>query len=77
MKDFKAEVDRLVWEYIEELEEEIRKLKEAAKLYREDNKKLRAENEYLHRLLPEADWYIIEKQMGKRLWNDWEEDVYE
>ena len=60
-----------------ELREENRKLKEAGKLYRDDNKKLRAENEYLHKLLPEADWYIIEKQMEKRLWNDWEEDVYE
>ena len=42
-----------------------------------ENKKLKAENEYLHKLLPEADWYIIEKQLEKRLWNDWEEDVYE
>ena len=40
-------------------------------------KKLKAENEYLHKLLPEADWYIIEKQLEQRLWNDWEEDVYE
>lgn len=41
------------------------------------NRKLRAENEYLHKLLPEADGYVIEKQMEQRLWNDWEEDVYE
>lgn len=58
-------------------EEEIKKLKASAKLYRDDNKKLRAENEYLHNLLPEADWYVIEKQMQQRLRNDWEEDVYE
>ena len=31
MKDFKAEVDRLVWEYIVELEEENKKLKETIK----------------------------------------------
>lgn len=43
----------------------------------EENKKLKAENEYLHNLLPEADWYIIEKQLEKRLWNDGEEDVVE
>lgn len=42
-----------------------------------ENKKLKEENEYLHKLLPEADGYIIEKQMEQRLWNDWEEDVYE
>ena len=43
MKDFKAEVDRLVWEYIVELEEEIKKLKE-------ENAKLREErDEYKER----------------------------
>lgn len=61
------EADR---KHIEELEEEIKKLRAAATMYRNDCKKLRAENEYLHKLLPEADGYIIEKQMKKRLWND-------
>ena len=61
----------------ENLREENRKLKASAKLYRDDCKKLRTENEYLHSLLPEADWYVIEKQMKQRFWNDWEEDVYE
>lgn len=61
---------------VEELEEENKKLKAAATMYRNDCKKLRAENEYLHKLLPEADWYIIEKQLEKRVRNDGEEDVY-
>ena len=50
---------------------------ERIKQLEQENKKLKAENEYLHKLLPEADWYIIEKQLEQRLWNDWEEDVYE
>jgi cell division septum initiation protein DivIVA len=35
MKDFKAEVDRLVWEYIVELQEENRKLKEKVRFLEE------------------------------------------
>lgn len=37
MKDFKAEVDRLVWEYIVELEEENKKLKEEKEILKKLN----------------------------------------
>ena len=76
---------------IYELEEENKKLKEKIKrlefdvdawhqlklLLEWEIEKLKAENEYLHKLLPEADGYAIEKQLEKRVRNDGEEDVYE
>ena len=80
----KTEMVMKLWKIKDELEEENKKLKEKVRFLEECldnkekvNKSLRAENEYLHKLLPEADWYIIEKQLEQRLWNDWEEDVYE
>ena len=44
MKDFKAEVDRLVWEYIVELEEENKRLEEENKNLKEKQKVLDKES---------------------------------
>lgn len=69
--------NKWLWEENKKLKEKVETLELWLDNKEKVNKSLREENEYLHKLLPEADGYIIEKQLEQRLWNDGEEDVYE
>ena len=81
MKNFKDEVDRLVWEYIEELEEENKTLRENIAWYEKEEDRLREENRKLKSDLSECEcsmhfeddevWY--RKREYKRL-NKWMKD---
>ena len=55
MKNFKDEVDRLVWEYIEELEEENKTLRENIAWYEKEEDRLREENRKLKSDLSECE----------------------
>ena len=70
MKDFKAETDRLVWEYIEELEEENKKLKEKIEHLEFDIeawKKLKAVWEKKEQKLQIEIWWLMWERDGLKM----------